>query len=340
MSIHRLTRWTARLTLGVLVSIALPFAAASVPAHAAQQGPVLDIEKTHTGDFVRGQEGEYTITVTNTGEGATNGGLITVTENVPAGLELVQMTGGPGSGWMCGGNSCVSQVVYGPGEPLPVISVIVNVLPDAPDNVINEATVSGGGSPPDADQDPTVITGEVAEPDLSITKTHAGNFTQGGTGTYTMTVSNAAGAGATEGTVTVTDILPAGVTPTAASGAGWECGISGQTVTCTRSDPLAAGAGYSPITVTVAVSAGAPCTFTNTATVSGGGSESATANDPTTVTGGTCNGGNGGNGGGGSILPVNVNGLFTMFNNISTSNNINSPGAGNSTSQTFLQTAN
>ncbi|WP_405895072.1 hypothetical protein OG612_39455 [Streptomyces sp. NBC_01527] len=51
-----------------------------------------------------------------------------------------------------------------------------------------------------------------------------------------------------------------------------------------------------------------PCTFINTATVSGGGSESATATNPTTVTGGTCNGGNGD---GGSILPADLNGILT-----------------------------
>lgn len=336
MRVHPLTRWMARLMVSVLAGIALPFVA-SVPAH-AQQGPVLDIEKTHSGDFVRGEQAEYLITVRNTGDAITSGQLITVTENVPAGLELVGMAGGPN--WMCGANTCTNQIVYGPGETLPTITVVVNVLPDAPDNVVNEATVSGGGSPPDTDQDPTVITGDVADPDLSITKTHSGNFPQGGTGTYTVTVSNAAEAGETEGTVTVTDTLPAGVTPTAASGTGWDCAIAGQTVTCTRTDSLAPGAGYNPITITVAVGAGASCTFTNTATVSGGGSDPATANDPTTVSGGTCNGGNGGNGGGGSILPINLNGIFTMFNNISTSNNINSPGAGNTTSQTFTNTIN
>ena len=52
-------------------------------------------------------------------------------------------------------------------------------------------------------------------PDLTITKTHSGNFTQGQTGaTYTLTVSNV-GAVSTSGTVTVTDTLPAGLTATA-----------------------------------------------------------------------------------------------------------------------------
>jgi hypothetical protein len=45
----------------------------------------------------------------------------------------------------------------------------------------------------------------------------------------------------------------------------------------------------------------------------------------------------GGNNGGGnvSILPVNLSGIFPMFNNISTNDNINSPGAINTTTQDF-----
>ena len=50
-------------------------------------------------------------------------------------------------------------------------------------------------------------------PDLTITKTHTGNFTQGQTGaTYTVTVTNS-GNGPTTGVVTVTDSLPSGLTP-------------------------------------------------------------------------------------------------------------------------------
>jgi uncharacterized protein (TIGR03437 family) len=88
-------------------------------------------------------------------------------------------------------------------------------------------------------------------PDLIISKSHVGNFTQGDTGDiYTLTVTNT-GQGPTTGTVTVTDVLPAGLTATAISGTGWTCTLA--TLTCTRSDVLAAGASYPVITVTVNV---------------------------------------------------------------------------------------
>jgi len=57
--------------------------------------------------------------------------------------------------------------------------------------------------------------------------------------------------------VTVADTVPAGLTPTGAAGSGWTCSVSGQDVSCTRSDALAATASYPPITLTVNVAANA-----------------------------------------------------------------------------------
>ncbi|HYL93444.1 MAG TPA: hypothetical protein VEW69_09835, partial [Alphaproteobacteria bacterium] len=124
-------------------------------------------------------------------------------------------------------------------------------------------------------------------PDLTVAKTHSGNFAQGQVGaTYTITVSNV-GALPTVGTATMTDILPASLTPTAASGTGWTCGIVTQTVTCTRSDALAAVSSYPAITLTVTVATNAPASVTNTANVTGGGEVNLgndSSSNPTTIT--------------------------------------------------------
>jgi uncharacterized repeat protein (TIGR01451 family) len=65
--------------------------------------------------------------------------------------------------------------------------------------------------------------GSPSPADLTLAKTHVGTFAQGQTGaTYTLTVTNI-GAGATSGTVTVTDTLPTGLTATGIAGAGWAC---------------------------------------------------------------------------------------------------------------------
>ena len=122
-------------------------------------------------------------------------------------------------------------------------------------------------------------------PDLTIAKTHTGNFTQGQTGAhYTLTVSNQ-GDRPTTGIVTVTDGLPPDLTATAMTGTGWTCTVA--TVTCTRADALAVNATYPAITLTVTVSATAQASITNSATVSGGGEANSfndQANDPTTIT--------------------------------------------------------
>jgi len=100
----------------------------------------------------------------------------------------------------------------------------------------------------DTDDDLTTIN---QLPDLTINKSHTGNFTQGQTGaTYSLTATNS-GLTATSGTVTVTDTLPVGLTATAISGTGWTCVLG--TLTCTRADVLAAGGSYPVITVTVNV---------------------------------------------------------------------------------------
>jgi kumamolisin len=118
-----------------------------------------------------------------------------------------------------------------------------------------------------------VVTGT---PDLALAKTHTGTFTQGDTGkAYALTVTNS-GTASTSGTVTVTDTLPSGLSATAFSGTGWTTNLS--TLTATRSDALAQGSSYPPLTLTVSVSPSAAASVTNIASVSGG-SETNTSND-------------------------------------------------------------
>src|SRR5256885_387926 len=64
------------------------------------------------------------------------------------------------------------------------ITLTVDVATSAPASVTNSATVSGGGDTNTANDtatDPTTIS-PAGAPDLTITKTHVGNFTQGQTG--------------------------------------------------------------------------------------------------------------------------------------------------------------
>jgi uncharacterized repeat protein (TIGR01451 family) len=126
--------------------------------------------------------------------------------------------------------------------------------------------------------------GSPGQPALSISETHSGSFVQGQqNAAYTVTVSNAAGAASTSGTVTVTETVPAGLTPASMSGTGWSC----SSLTCTRSDSLGGGSSYPAIAVTVNVAASASSPQVNQIGVSGGGSAPATAIDSTAITSGT-----------------------------------------------------
>ena len=120
--------------------------------------------------------------------------------------------------------------------------------------------------------------------DLALEKTHTGNFFAGGSGIYTLNVING-GNGATTGPITVTDTLPAGLSYIGASGQGWSCTASGQTVTCINPGPIATGA-ISFFHLNVTIAPGTAGSVVNTATVSTAGDPNPvnnTANDPTTI---------------------------------------------------------
>jgi hypothetical protein len=117
---------------------------------------------------------------------------------------------------------------------------------------------------------------------LTAVKTHTGNFATGQSGaSYSVMVTNAAGAGSTSGTVTVSEIVPAGLTLASLSGTGWTCPAAG--ASCTRSDTLKPGSSYDPITVTVNVATDAPPQAINQIAVTGGGSALSSANDAANI---------------------------------------------------------
>ncbi|MDP9193738.1 MAG: FG-GAP-like repeat-containing protein [Acidobacteriota bacterium] len=228
----------------------------------------LTIAKSHVGDFGSGHADKmYSLKVSNSGDGASRG-TVTVTDTLPAGLTATSISG---SGWSCtlATLTCTRSDALSSGASYSDVKVWVDVNGNAPASVINTASVSGGGDTNNANNsasDPTTI---VQAPDLTITKTHSGTFLPGEIGrTYTINVTNS-GPAATNGTVTVADELPFGLGASALTGAGWNCVLA--QLTCSRSDALAGGASYPPITLTVNVYSYAPETVTNYATVSGGG---------------------------------------------------------------------
>ena len=237
----------------------------------------LSLTETNVASFTQGQTGATYAVVVGNGSGAgPTTGTVTLTQTLPSGLTLVSMTG---TGWSCTAAVCSRSDVLAPGTNYPAVTVTVNVAANAGSPLAAQVTVSGGGAPtPVTATDSTTI---IPLPVLGVAETNTASFTQGQTGAvYTVTVSNSAAAGPTKGTATLTQNLPAGLTLASMAGTGWSC--SG--ASCTRSDVLAPGASYPPVTVTVNVAANAGSPLAAQVTVSGGGALSpGTATDNTTI---------------------------------------------------------
>lgn len=119
-------------------------AAPAVPPP-APAGTDLVVAKSHTGNFVVGTNGTYTLTAGNLG-GTASVGAYTITDTLPAGLTFVSATG---TGWTCSSVgqtvSCSNSTAIAAGGSAPAISLTVAVAAEAVPSAINSATISGGG---------------------------------------------------------------------------------------------------------------------------------------------------------------------------------------------------
>jgi uncharacterized repeat protein (TIGR01451 family) len=249
----------------------------------------------------------YSVTVSNSG-GAPSVGTITVSDTLPTGLTAnftgaspYTPAGANGANWSCTVAApvvtCTSSTVIAAVSGTSVFQIPVNVGAVAVPSVTNPVRLYGGGD--------TVCTGvasagatctnsvttPVVAPGLKVTKTATPTvFVVGAPNqTYDIKVDNTGGV-PTVGSITVTDTLPPGVspslvgspfTPTGTNGANWSCTVGAASlITCTSAAPaLVATTGTSSfsILVTVGSTAGTLGNANNTAHVFGGG-------DPTCTT--------------------------------------------------------
>lgn len=221
----------------------------------------LSVVKTHPSDLNGqvhvGDPLDFTIEVANAGPSEASG--ITITDTIPAGLEVTSVTGPvAGTAWTIdsitlldpldptGGATVVASyadalgVVSGvdaEAEPL-VISTIIHENAHGTDP--NHVSVAGDEPDPSPGNnewdDPLDVNALVT---LLVEKQAVGKFQVGKTGTYRITVTNQ-GPHADPGPITVTDVLPQGLaySDSPSLPAGATVAVNGKTVTWTLPNGL------------------------------------------------------------------------------------------------------
>jgi hypothetical protein len=249
----------------------------------AAPAPDLSMAVTPQGEFTAGGTGGYQLTVSNATEAGPTTGPVTATFPVPAGQTVTSATG---TGWTCttsGQTVTCTRPGTGddtlqPGSSYPPVTIATSIPSSASGTLPVTATANtpGNADPNGADgkMTVTIAPAPVVAPSLSMTVAPQGPFTAGGSGSYQLTVSDAPGSGPTTGPVTATFPVPAGQKVASASGTGWTCDTSGQTVTCTRpgtgQDALTGGSSYPPVTITTSIPSSASGTVPVTATATAG----------------------------------------------------------------------
>jgi uncharacterized repeat protein (TIGR01451 family) len=251
----------------------------------------LSVVKTDSPDPVTaGNNITYTITVNNAGPSAASN--VTLTDEVPAGTTFVSFTapagwttttpaaGGTGpvtatTATLANGVTATFTLVVNVSFALPVAHVITNVATVA-STTVDQAPTNN------SDTELTIV--QVLS-DFRVFKTDSPDPVDAGSNiTYEIAVNNV---GPSQGTVTLTDVIPVGTTFVSLGNAGSSCttpaaGGTG-TVTCTFSMPPNSGV---VLTLVVNVNAALPAgtVITNTATVASTTDTNAGNNSATTTT--------------------------------------------------------
>lgn len=260
------------------------------PATASTHIDSADVQLTKTGGAaVAGSNLTYSLVVKNNGPDVAVGPF-TVTDTLPSALGAISWSG---TGWTC--SLATTTLTCGRTDgtdtlasaaSFPAITIVAAVPAGAADgaSLTNTATVTASTYDPDPSNNTSTVTTTVGRSaDLGIVKHTSGTITAGSEATYTLDVTNH-GPSDSSGPIVVTDALPEGTTFVSASGTGWDCEISGRTLTCTSADGLANGEAAAQLTVTVQVSAAATGTLTNSATVSGPETDPKPSNNSDSVT--------------------------------------------------------
>ena len=176
----------------------------------------LGVTMSHSGNFVAGSTGQYTITVSNAAGMEREDNIVTVTDTLPTGFTF---NAGTGTGWSCSAAgqvvTCTHAPILNAGASFPALTLTVNVLETAAASVNHTVTVSSPSYDFDTANNTAIDATTVVFPNLStstksVVDLNGGEAQPGDTLRYTITLIESAGF-PTAG-VSVTDHIPANTT--------------------------------------------------------------------------------------------------------------------------------
>jgi large repetitive protein len=234
-----------------------------VPATVSTQAD-LAIVKRLSGPLTAGEDATYTLDVRNNGPSTARADVV-VTDTLPPGSSFVSASG---AGWACeeaaGEVTCTLDGDLPAGSPAGQITLVVAIPPSQTDDVVNTTSVQSTVTPDPVESndtstvtDPVTVLADLVLEKESLTPP---DFVAGqDPATYRFTTVNA-GPSDTAGPLSLTDLLPAGLTfgQVGADADGWTCtagpldGEGREPLTCTRPAGLPAEAQTS-FTVEVAI---------------------------------------------------------------------------------------
>ncbi len=170
--------------------------------------PMLEISKEGPATALLNTEFNYTITVTNIGDGAANG--TSVVDTLPAGLEPVSSSRDDGK--IVGSTVSWDIGTIDAGASETIVFRVRGVTGGEQENVVTAST-DGSTISPEARATTTILV-----PDISIEKTGRSAMFVGNQATFTLTVSNTGEAPLTD--VTITEDIPTGMSYVSSSPEG------------------------------------------------------------------------------------------------------------------------
>lgn len=239
----------------------------------------LSITKTSTDDFVVGQQGTYSLVVTNAGP-TPDPGPITVVDVIPAGLTPVSVT--PTSDCTITGQrvECTLPGVLTVGSTL-TVDITVEIGPAAAPSVTNTATVSTPSEETTLDDNTDSDTRPV-EPVWVLDVDKRLVSVDGDLATWEIVVTNI-GPSPTGAPIVAVDDLPGGLSFVSAAGSGWSCAEAAGVVTCEYPAALPVD-GTATFRIVTSVTAPPGTVITNVVTVGDEGDVSPPAADDAPLT--------------------------------------------------------